>query len=204
VVIAALDDDRHHEALAWLATLGPPAATTARDVLAAAHLVGGDGHLLAVHAGHGDRIRAHATRGLAAAAALRAMPDAPRASGVERAVTRAIALWNAGLYFEVHEVLEAEWQTSTGAVRHALQGVIQIAVALHHYAHGNGRGARTLLIEGRARLAAQPDALPGIDVPALLADTAPWEVGLRDGTLAGDRPRPILRPKADASSRPAW
>src|SRR5206468_134864 len=77
--------------------------------------------------------------------------------------------------FEVHEVLEAVWKTAAGATRQALQGVIQIAVAYHHLMHGNRRGARSLLVEGRSRLASVPaTTLPALDVAALLAATAPW------------------------------
>src|SRR6202007_3110756 len=84
----------------------------------------------------------------------------------------AAALWNERLFFEVHEVLEVVWRSATGAVREALQGVIQIAVAFHHLAHGNVRGARSLLVEGRRRLGGvAPDTLPALDVGGLLADT---------------------------------
>jgi predicted metal-dependent hydrolase len=82
-------------------------------------------------------------------------------------------LWNEGLFFEVHEVLEDVWRTVSGPVRQALQGVIQIAVAYHHQAHGNARGARSLLAEGRARLAdVGEDTLPRLDRRALLDATA--------------------------------
>ena len=41
---------------------------------------------------------------------------------------RAAALFDAGLYFEVHEVLEPHWMAADGPEREALQGLIQIAV----------------------------------------------------------------------------
>jgi len=84
------------------------------------------------------------------------------------------------------------WKTAVGPVRQALQGVIQIAVAFHHLRHGNRRGARTLLAEGRARLAGAPAALPALDAPDLLASTAGWEaalVGAGEPEPAGDAPR---------------
>jgi len=56
-------------------------------------------------------------------------------------VTRAAALWDARLFFEVHEVLEAVWQRAAGETRQALQGLIQIAVAFYHLAGGNLRAA---------------------------------------------------------------
>src|SRR4029453_12825344 len=115
----------------------------------------------------GRAAAAHRRRGM--------RPDDP----ITRAVVQAVALWNERLFFEVHEVLEAVWQRETGDRRQALQGLIQVAVAYHHLAHGNPRGARTLLREGRVRLAATPSGtLPLVDVDRLLAATAPDETAL--------------------------
>ena len=73
-----------------------------------------------------------------------------------------------------------------------LQGVIQVAVAFHHLAHGNLRGARSLLREGRARLATVPsDTLPALDLQALLAATAPWEERLGTGAPPAEPPPPL-------------
>jgi hypothetical protein len=62
------------------------------------------------------------------------------------------ALWAAGLYFEVHELLEPAWREAVGDAREALQGLIQVAVGYQHLANGNLRGARALLEEGSVRL----------------------------------------------------
>jgi len=90
----------------------------------------------------------------------------------------------------VHEVLEAVWKTAAGEPRQALQGVIQIAVAYHHLAHGNLRGARALMTEGRARLVSVPaSALSPLDVRALIEATAPWAAALgAGGPLPPDPP----------------
>ena len=189
LVIGALDDDRVRRALAWVATLEEPAPEAIRRTLADVHLVESDGCLLAVHRPHDDRVRAHAARALHAAAAY--VPPASNAP-VAHAIAQAVALWNERLFFEVHEVLEAVWKTATGAERQALQGVIQIGVAFHHHAHGNARGARTLMADGRQRLTAARDALPALDVAGLLAATAPWEAALAAGTTARDDPPPAL------------
>lgn len=198
LAIAALDDDDAAAALGWLASPGPRAPAALATRLAAVHLLGDDGALLGVHRPHGDAIHRHAVRALRAAAARRAgIPagDTP----IGRACAAAVALWNEGLFFEVHEVLERVWASATGPARHALQGVIQIAVALHHHAHGNARGARTLMRDGRERLTANRSALPALDVDALLAATAAWQTGLDAGSLARDATPPPLH----ACERPA-
>ena len=189
LAIAAHEDETALAALAWLAAPAGVPSPPAAARLAAVHLTDpGAPTLLPVHAPHADAVAAHAARALAAA---RRREDAPAADGTARACRVATALWNERLFFEVHEVLEAEWKTARGDERQALQGLIQVAVAFHHLAHGNRRGARTLLAEGRARLVGTPAAtLPRIDVSRLLRDTAPWEAALTAGEEpVGDPPR---------------
>ena len=190
LTIAALDDEAAAGALRWLVDpAGEPPADAARH-LADVHLVDPGGVvLLEVHATHASAAAAHAARALRAAAAYR---DAPASSDppVETAIRRAAALWRERLFFEVHEVLEAVWKTASGDTRQALQGVIQIAVAYHHLGHGNARGGRTLMAEGRARLAhVAPDVLPPLDIGALLDATAECAAA-----LASHRPAPPGHP----------
>jgi hypothetical protein len=190
LAIAALDDAVAAEALGWLSSPSgaPPPDAAAR--LAAVHLADADG-LLAVHVPHAAAVAEHASRALRA---VRAYQPSAAAPPLEHAARATLALWNERLFFEVHEVLEAVWKTATGATRQVLQGVIQVAVAFHHLAHGNLRGARTLLAEGRARIAgARGESLGAIDLDDLLATTAPWESVLR-----GHIPHPDAPPRLNA------
>jgi hypothetical protein len=197
LVIAALDEPDADAALAWLADDTTHAAPPdVRDRLRTLHLVEPDGMLLDVHRPHVERARLHALRARRAAASFRQHPASTDGGRVAAAIDRAIALWNERLFFEVHEVLEAEWTRAAGDERQALQGVIQIGVALHHQAHGNARGARTLMREGRDRLSATGRALPTLDVDALLAATAPWEAALAAGAPATLGEPPPLRRRA--------
>lgn len=68
------------------------------------------------------------------------------------ALAEAAALHDAGLFFEVHELLEPYWSRANGEARETLQGLIQVAVGYQHLANGNARGARALLEEGSGRL----------------------------------------------------
>ncbi|MGH7433465.1 MAG: DUF309 domain-containing protein, partial [Candidatus Methylomirabilales bacterium] len=70
------------------------------------------------------------------------------ADEVERALEEAACLFNEGLFFEVHEVLEAVWLKQDGEARRLLQGLIQIAVGFHHLENKNFNGALSLLLEG--------------------------------------------------------
>lgn len=55
-----------------------------------------------------------------------------------------IQFFNAGDYFEAHEVWEALWHESAGPERRFYQGLIQTAVGLLHFCNGNLRGAVSL------------------------------------------------------------
>jgi predicted metal-dependent hydrolase len=90
--------------------------------------------------------------------------------GLPEALEAAATLWQAGLYFEVHELLEPLWTAAQGVTREALQGVIQVAVGWQHLANDNVAGARSLLVEGAARLHGR--RLGGRDFDAFARATA--------------------------------
>jgi Domain of unknown function (DUF309) len=108
---------------------------------------------------HADALLERARR---AHVAIAAGPPLRPDEGVREALAAAAALFDAGLYFEVHEVLEPHWVRAEGAERDALQGLIQVAVGFQHLANGNLPGARSLLAEGGFRLERSPQA--GLDV----------------------------------------
>jgi hypothetical protein len=92
-----------------------------------------------------------AARAARATAALAGTPLA-RPADARAALAAAGRLFEAGLFFEAHEVLEPHWAVATEPLRGVLQGVIQVAAGCHHLASGNLAGARSLLAEGAARL----------------------------------------------------
>jgi len=96
-----------------------------------------------------------------AAAALTSRSTAPLRSRAD-VLEAAAALFDAHLYFEVHELLEPSWRDAEGGERDALQGLIQVAVGYQHLANGNLAGARALLDEGGRRLVGR--ALDGLDL----------------------------------------
>ena len=78
-------------------------------------------------------------------------------------------LFDAGEYFEAHEVLEDLWRVTEGPDRKFYQGLIQLAVVLHHVRRGNVVGARNVLITCRNHLAPYRPRHRDLDVDALLA-----------------------------------
>jgi hypothetical protein len=61
-----------------------------------------------------------------------------------------ILFFNDRDFFEAHEVWEDVWTEASGPPRRFYQGLIQAAVALHHFRNGNVRGATKLYRTGRA------------------------------------------------------
>lgn len=65
---------------------------------------------------------------------------------------KAVEQFNSGDWFECHETLEDLWVGSTGEMRDFYQGVLMIAVALHHWREGNFKGSVLLLNKGADHL----------------------------------------------------
>jgi len=65
---------------------------------------------------------------------------------------RAMGEFNRGDWFECHETLEDLWVGSEGEIRDFYQGLLQIAVGLHHWRGGNFGGAVHLLASGSDKL----------------------------------------------------
>ncbi len=137
--------------------------------------------------------RQHAdTLGERAARAVRALAGRPLSAvdaPLDVALGAATALFDAGLYFEVHEILEPYWMRADAADRQSLQGLIQVAVGFQHLANGNLDGARALLREGGAKLFGQ--RLAGRELDAFARDASRCE-------------RLIVALGADAARRFDW
>ncbi len=78
-----------------------------------------------------------------------------------------ISLFNAGEYFECHEVLEDIWREETDPVRALYQGILQIGVAFHHLHRDNWRGAVKLLDGGTDKVARFLPRCMGVDTERL-------------------------------------
>ncbi|MFZ3214244.1 MAG: DUF309 domain-containing protein, partial [Terriglobales bacterium] len=100
-----------------------------------------------------------------------------------------IELFNAGSFFEAHEVLEDVWREAHGEEKKFLQAVIQAAVGLHHHSTGNITGACSLLARASRKLADYPGAYCGIAVEGLRVSLEEWKGSLADGAAPPAPPR---------------
>lgn len=93
-----------------------------------------------------------------------------------------IKLFNAGNYFECHEMLEKIWHPADGLTRTHYQGLIQAAIALEHYRKGNQVGAMGLFAKASEKWSGLPSEYMGVNLNQLktsletfLKTTAPIE-----------------------------
>ncbi len=81
-----------------------------------------------------------------------------------------IQLFNAGEFFACHDVLEDLWTDTVCPERSFLQGMIQLAVALHHFEEGNLGGAMRLYRSSCVTLQEYEPVFSGVAVARLLND----------------------------------
>ena len=92
-----------------------------------------------------------------------------------------LELFNSGRYFDAHEVWEDVWRAAPVKEKKFLQGLIQIAVALHHHSRGNLEGARSLLDRAQRNLSHYPDSQAGVDLAAARAAIIQCQLALKAG-----------------------
>jgi predicted metal-dependent hydrolase len=76
--------------------------------------------------------------------------------------------FNGQEWFECHETVEDLWIGAEGEARDFYQGIIQVAVALHHWRNGNFGGAVSLLKGGAGYLGHVADRCQWVDVAGLI------------------------------------
>src|SRR3990170_253086 len=81
-----------------------------------------------------------------------------------------IAYFNACEFFEAHETWEELWKEYRGELRLFYKGLIQAAVALHHFGNGNIRGARKVYGSSRGYLQQYRPVCVGLDLEKFLAE----------------------------------
>lgn len=80
-----------------------------------------------------------------------------------------IAYFNECEFYEAHEVWEELWADYQGPSRKFFQGLIQSAVALHHFGNGNTGGARKLLGSCQSYLESYRPTHLGLDLEKFIA-----------------------------------
>jgi predicted metal-dependent hydrolase len=100
---------------------------------------------------------------------------------------RGVGLFNAGAFFDAHEVWEDLWRDCASAERRFFQALIQAAVSAYHRGRGNMAGATRLLNSGRKYMEPFRPHHRGLDVDAFWAAMAAHLAG-------GPAPTVVLLP----------
>ena len=82
-----------------------------------------------------------------------------------------IRLFNAGLYYEQHDLFEALWNDRAGPVRDLYRAILQVGIAYYHIEKGNYRGALKMLQRSVQWLQILPEVCQGVDVAGLRRDS---------------------------------
>lgn len=100
------------------------------------------------------------------------MPGSDATDTMPEAFWEGIDQFNQREFYECHDTLEAIWMNAVSAEKNFFQGILQIAVGLHHLRNENWRGAVILMGEGVNRLHQYPADYGEIDVDALMTQTS--------------------------------
>ena len=94
-----------------------------------------------------------------------------------------IALLNGAHFFEAHEVLEDIWRPMalSDADRIVMQGIVQIAVALHHQSTGNRSGALSVMRRALRNLAGASEHSLGVRIDLLRPAVDCWIAAVERG-----------------------
>ena len=82
--------------------------------------------------------------------------------------------FNHGEFYNCHDTLEAIWMEAPIPEKPFFQGILQLAVALHHLGNHNWRGAAILLGEGMRRLEPFEPSYHEVNVSDLLDCASLW------------------------------
>jgi predicted metal-dependent hydrolase len=95
-------------------------------------------------------------------------------SGFQDCLAEGVALFNAGHWYEAHEVWEHAWKRESGERRGLLQGLILVAAGWLKREAGRAEGARTLFTRALERLEPLPAFCEGVDVGVLVPQVRHW------------------------------
>jgi hypothetical protein len=113
---------------------------------------------------------------------------------VARHVSRGVALFNQGRYWEAHEELEVVWRGATPPERDLWQGLIQTAAAMLHRERGNRHG---LVTQGGAAIQKLRRPPP----PGFPVETARFVQELQRCVEEGGPVPPMLLQSSPAAAR---
>jgi predicted metal-dependent hydrolase len=102
---------------------------------------------------------------------------------------RGVSLFNSSEFYEAHEVLEDVWRAEQGPHKLFLQGLIQVAVALHHHSTGNVVGCRSLLKRASRNLSSYPEDYFSLNLTRFRESLSAWQTALDEKSAVPPAPK---------------
>ena len=87
---------------------------------------------------------------------------------VDPRVEQGVELFNAGDFFECHDVFEEYWNELRGSEKLCIQGLIQTAVGCYHALNGNFTGAASQFGKAQSKLELHSPRMFGLDDAGLV------------------------------------
>jgi hypothetical protein len=86
-------------------------------------------------------------------------------------VVQGLQVFNAGEYFEAHELLETAWRNESRPMRELYRGVLQVGVGFYHIQRENFSGAHKLFQRAQGWLSPFPANCQGVNVEKIRLQT---------------------------------
>jgi hypothetical protein len=102
---------------------------------------------------------------------------------------RGIGLFNRAHFFDAHEVLEDVWRAAPPVNKKFCQGLVQVAVAFHHYSTGNRVGMRSVLERAIKNLGEPGGTFEQFELAPLLQSLTQWRSAMNDGLPLPELPQ---------------
>jgi predicted metal-dependent hydrolase len=100
---------------------------------------------------------------------------------------KGIESFNQEDFYDCHDTVEAIWLEESSDEQPFFQGIIQSAVAFHHYQHEKWGAARSMLELAIGKLRGYPDDHHGLRLQELLGELQGWKRALDEAISEGSR-----------------
>ncbi len=97
---------------------------------------------------------------------------------------RGVELFNREEFYDCHDTIEEIWLQESSDQQPFLQGIIQAAVAFHHYQHGKWGAARSMLKLAIGKLQDYPEYHQSVKVKELVCELSGWKSALDEAIVS--------------------
>jgi predicted metal-dependent hydrolase len=104
---------------------------------------------------------------------------------------KGVRLFNLEEFYDCHDIIEDIWLQESSDQQPFLQGIIQAAVAFHHYQHGKWGASRSMLKLAIGKLENYPKMYQSVKVEKLVCELRAWKSALDEAITSQSTDVPI-------------